>query len=293
MTAQFTGVLPALITPFLDGMVDETAFRALVERQIASGVHGLVPTGTTGESVTLSAEEQKRVIALCVETARGRVPVVAGTGSADTAKTIEMTRYAKAAGADAALVVTPYYNRPSQDGMVAHFTAIADAAALPLIVYNVPARTGVNLLPETVAKLSRHPHIVGIKDASAQLERVTRQRALCGEGFSLLSGEDGTAVGFNAMGGNGCISVTCNVAPELCARLQACCLAGDFGSAHDIDLRLSALHRALFMEPSPAPTKYALARLGLCREEARLPHVPVSAATREAIDAAMGRAGLL
>jgi 4-hydroxy-tetrahydrodipicolinate synthase len=293
MRAHFAGAMPALITPFLDGMVDEAAFAALIERQIASGVHGLVPAGTTGESVTLSADENKRVIALCVEVARGRVPVVAGTGSNDTAKTIEMTRHAKKVGADAALVVTPYYNRPSQDGLIAHFTAIADAVQLPLILYNVPARTSVDMLPETVATLSRHPNIVGIKDASNQLDRATRQRILCGPDFALLSGEDGTAVGFNAMGGQGCISVTANVAPELCARLQECCLAGDFGSAHDIDMRLSALHRALFMEPSPAPAKYALSRLGLCREDARLPHVPLSAATREAVDAAMGRAGLL
>jgi 4-hydroxy-tetrahydrodipicolinate synthase len=293
MTTPFSGAMPALITPFRDGMVDEAAFAALVERQVASGVHGLVPTGTTGEAPALSADEQKRVIALCVEVAKGRVPIIAGTGSSDTAKTIEMTRHAKAVGADAALVVTPYYNRPSQEGLAAHFAAVADAVALPIILYNVPKRTGVDLLPETVAKLSRHPHIVGIKDASNELDRATRQRALCGEAFSLLSGEDGTAVGFNAMGGQGCISVTANVAPELCARLQACCLAGDFGSAHDIDLRLSALHRALFMEPSPAPAKYALSRLGLCREDVRLPLTAVSAATREALDAAMGRAGLL
>ena len=293
MTAHFTGTLPALITPFRDGMVDETAFAALVERQIASGVHGLVPNGTTGESVTLSIDEQKRVIALCVEVAKGRVPVVAGTGSSDTAKVIELTRHAKTVGADAALVVTPYYNRPSQDGMAAHYTAIADAVQLPLIVYNVPARTGVDLLPETLATLARHPNIVGIKDASNQLDRATRQRALCGRDFSLLSGEDGTAVGFNAMGGQGLISVTANVAPELCARLQDCCAAGDYGSAHDIDLKLSALHRALFMEPSPAPAKYALSKLGLCREDVRLPLIPVNAATREAVDAAMARAGLL
>ncbi len=274
-------------------MVDETAFAVLVERQIASGVHGLAPNGTTGESVTLSMEEQKRVIALCVDLARGRVPVVAGTGSSDTAKVIELTRHAKAVGADAALVVTPYYNRPSQDGMIAHYTALADAVQLPLILYNVPARTSVDLLPETVATLSRHPNIVGIKDASNQLDRATRQRNMCGRDFALLSGEDGTAVGFNAMGGNGCISVTANVAPELCARLQACCAAGDYGSAHDIDLKLSALHRALFMEPSPAPAKYALSRLDLCREDVRLPIIPVSAATREAVDAALMRAGLL
>ncbi len=274
-------------------MVDETAFATLVERQIASGVHGLVPNGTTGESVTLSADEQKRLISLCVEIARGRVPVVAGVGSSDTARTIELTRHAKTVGADAALVVTPYYNRPSQDGMIAHYTAIADAVQLPLLLYNVPARTGVDLLPETVATLARHPNIIGIKDASNQLDRATRQRNMCGRDFSLLSGEDGTAVGFNAMGGNGLISVTANVAPELCARLQECCRAGDYGSAHDIDLKLSALHRALFMEPSPAPAKYALSRLELCREDVRLPIIPVSAATREAVDAALARAGLL
>jgi 4-hydroxy-tetrahydrodipicolinate synthase len=293
MTVQFTGAFPALITPFRDGMVDEAAYGALVERQIASGVHGLVPCGTTGESATLSEDEQKRVIALCVEVTKRRVPVVAGVGLSSTAKTIAMARYAREAGADAALVVTPYYNRPSQEGLIAHFTAVADAAGLPLILYNVPARTGVDLLPETVATLARHPGIVGIKDAANQVERATRQRLLCGPDFSLISGEDGTAVGYNAMGGNGLISVTCNVAPELCARLQECCQAGDFGSAHDIDMRLSALHRAMFMEPSPAPAKYALSRLGLCREDVRLPIVPVNAATREAVDAALGRAGLL
>lgn len=293
MTPSFTGAIPALITPFRDGMVDDAAFQALVERQVASGVHGLVPAGTTGESATLSIDEQKRVIGLCVEAAAGRVPVIAGIGSADTARTIEMGRHAKAAGADAALVVTPYYNRPSQEGLAAHFTAVADAVGLPLVLYNVPARTGVDLLPETLARLARHPSIVGVKDASSQLDRATRQRALCGRDFALLSGDDATAVGFNAMGGQGCISVTTNVAPELCARLQECCLAGDYGSAHDIDLRLSSLHRALFMEPSPAPVKYALARLGLCLEDVRLPLVPVNAATREAVDAALGRAGLL
>ncbi|MDX2233357.1 MAG: 4-hydroxy-tetrahydrodipicolinate synthase [Hyphomonadaceae bacterium] len=293
MTTRIFGALPALITPFRDGMVDEAAFAGLVERQIASGVHGLVPTGTTGESVTLSTEEHQRVIALCVEVARGRVPVVAGVGSSDTARTVAMAAHAKAVGADAVLVVTPYYNRPSQAGLIAHFTAVAEGGGLPVILYNVPARTGVDLAPETVAALARHPAIVGVKDAANQLDRATRQRALCGREFALLSGDDGTAVGYNAMGGDGVISVTANVAPELCARLQECCRAGDYGSAHDIDLRLSALHRALFMEPSPAPAKYALARLGLCREDVRLPLTPVSAATREALDAAMGRAGLL
>lgn len=293
MTTSLSGALTALITPFRDGKVDEAAFSALVERQISSGIHGLVPNGTTGEAVTLSVEEQKRVIALCVEIARGRVPVVAGTGSNDTAKTIELTQYAKAARADAALVVTPYYNRPNQAGLIAHYTAIADAADIPVILYNVPGRTGVDMLPETVAALSKHRNIVGLKDAGGLIDRATRQRIDCGGDFALISGDDSTAVAYNAQGGQGCISVTANVAPELCARLQQCCLAGDYGSALDIDMRLHALHKALFLEPSPAPTKYALAKLGLCSEEARLPLVPLTAATRAAVDAALGTAGLL
>ncbi|KAF0181268.1 MAG: 4-hydroxy-tetrahydrodipicolinate synthase [Hyphomonadaceae bacterium] len=293
MTSHFSGAYTALVTPFRDGKVDEAAFVSVIERQIVSGIHGLVPNGTTGEAPTLSVEEQKRVISLCVETAKGRVPVVAGTGSNDTAKTIALTRHAKEAGADAALVVTPYYNRPQQPGLIAHYTAIADAVELPIILYNVPGRTAVDLLPDTVATLAKHPNIVGHKDASGAIDRATRQRIDCGPGFALFSGNDESAVGFNAQGGQGCISVTANVAPELCARLQQCCLAGDFGSALDIDLRLSALHKALFLEPSPAPTKYALAKLGICSEDSRLPLVPVSAATRAAIDAAMKIAGLL
>jgi 4-hydroxy-tetrahydrodipicolinate synthase len=292
MTTSFTGALTALITPFRDGKVDEAAFCALVERQIACGIHGLAPNGTTGESATLTVEEQKRIIELCVKTARRRAPVIAGTGSNDTARTIDLTKAAKALGADAALVVTPYYNRPHQAGLIAHYTAIADAVDLPLVLYNVPTRTAVDLLPETVAALARHRNIVGLKDASGLIERATRQRTACGPQFALLSGNDGSAVGFNAQGGQGCISVTANVAPELCARLQQCCLAGDFGSALDIDTRLEPLHRALFLEPSPAPVKYAMAKLGLCGEEARLPLAPVSAETRAAIDAALATAGL-
>lgn len=253
----------------------------------------MVPNGTTGEAVTLSVEEQKRVIALCVEISRGRVPVVAGTGSNDTAKTIELTQYAKAARADAALVVTPYYNRPNQAGLIAHYTAIADAADIPVVLYNVPSRTGVDMLPETVATLAKHRNIVGLKDAGGLVDRATRQRIDCGGDFALISGDDSTAVAYNAQGGQGCISVTANVAPELCARLQQCCTAGDFGSALDIDMRLHALHKALFAEPSPAPAKYALAKLGLCSEEARLPLVPLTAATRAVVDAALKTAGLL
>jgi 4-hydroxy-tetrahydrodipicolinate synthase len=293
MTSHFSGAYTALVTPFRDGKVDQAAFVSVIERQVASGVHGLVPNGTTGEAPTLSVEEQQRVISLCVETARGRVPVVAGVGSADTAKTIALTRFAKEVGADAALVVTPYYNRPQQPGLIAHYTAIADAVQLPLILYNVPGRTAVDLLPDTVATLAQHPNIVGIKDASGAIDRATRQRIDCGPEFVLFSGNDESAVGFNAQGGQGCISVTANVAPELCARLQQCCLAGDYGSALDIDMRLHALHKALFLEPSPTPTKYALAKLGVCSEESRLPLVPISAGTRAAVDAAMKMAGLL
>jgi 4-hydroxy-tetrahydrodipicolinate synthase len=293
MSPHFFGSIPALITPFRDGIVDEKTFISLVERQIVAGSHALAPNGTTGESVTLSVEEQKQIIAACIRTAAGRVPVIAGTGSNDTAKTIALTRFAKAEGADAALVVVPYYNRPHQDGIYAHFMAVADAVELPIFVYNVPARTVADILPETLARLAAHPNIVGIKDASNQLDRVARHRAACGPTFVLLSGEDATSVGFNALGGVGCISVTANVAPEFSARMHAACLAGDFGAAQDLNRKLSALHRALFLEPSPAPTKYALWRLGLCSEDVRLPLVPVSGATRSLIDAALTEAGLL
>lgn len=292
MTLSLSGAFTALVTPFRDGKVDEGAFAALVERQIAAGIHGLVPNGTTGEAATLSVDEQKRVISLCVEIVRGRAPVVAGTGSNDTARTIELTRHARSAGADAALVVTPYYNRPHQSGLLAHFGAVADAVDIPIVLYNVPGRTNVDLLPETVAALAKRPNIVGLKDAGGLIDRATRQRIDCGPDFALISGDDPTAVAYNAQGGQGVISVTANVAPELCARLQQCCLAGDYGSALDIDMRLHALHKALFLEPSPAPTKYALAKLGHCAEEVRLPLVPVNAATRAAVDAALKTAGL-
>jgi 4-hydroxy-tetrahydrodipicolinate synthase len=293
MTPRFHGLMTALVTPFRDGAVDETAYAALVERQIDAGVHGLVANGTTGETATLSESEQKRVIALCVEAARGRVPVVAGCGSNDTAKALSLLQHAKAIGADAAMIVTPYYNKPNQAGLEAHFTALADGVQLPQIVYNVPARTNVDLLPETLATLARHPNIIGIKDASNQLERVAMHRRGCGAGFILLSGEDSTAIGFNALGGQGLISVTANVAPELCARAQEAALAGDFGAAQDINALLSPLHKALFLEPNPAPAKAALALLGLCRDDVRLPLVAANAATREALRSAMAEARLL
>jgi 4-hydroxy-tetrahydrodipicolinate synthase len=286
----FTGSIPALITPFNNGAVDEAAFVALVERQIAAGSHGLVACGTTGESATLSEAEHNRVIELCVETARGRVPVIAGVGGPDTVAVIERAAHAKAVGAHASLAVTPYYNRPNQEGMYAHFAAVADAVELPMILYNVPARTGVDLLPETVARLAALPNVIGLKDASRDLDRVARHRALCGDTFVLLSGEDGSAVGFNALGGTGCISVTANVAPVACAQMQNACAANDFATAREINLRLCALHRALFLEPSPAPAKRALAMLGLCRDEVRLPLAPASAGLADTLAAAMREA---
>lgn len=287
------GTFTAIITPFAGGEVDEPAFKVLTEHQLANGVHGLVPCGTTGESATLSAQERARVIALCVETVAGRRPVIAGCGSPATAEAIVNVRHAKAVGADAALVVTPYYNRPGQAGLLAHFRAIADAVELPLILYNVPSRTGQDLSVETVAALAAHPNIIGLKDATADLSRVARHAEACGPGFVLFSGDDPSQVGFAAQGGAGCISVTSNVAPGLSAALQEACLRGDFAEARAIDARLAPLHRALFLEPSPAPAKFACSLLGLCGETLRLPLVGVSEPVREAVRAAMRHAGVL
>ena len=290
----FKGSFPALVTPFSDGKVDDKAFAALVERQIASGTHGLVPCGTTGESSTLSHEEHGHVVELCVKTARGRVPVIAGAGSNSTEEAISLLQHAKAVGAHAALVVNPYYNRPTQEGIYAHYKALNEAVQLPIFVYNVPVRTGSDMTPETIGRLSKLPNIIGIKDASADLSRVARHTALCDKDFIQISGEDPTAVGFNAMGGVGCISVTANVAPKQCADMQNAMLQGDYGLARKINDTLARLHRALFLEASPAPTKYALAKLGLCSEEVRLPLVPVqSQAVKDEIDAAMKEAGVL
>jgi 4-hydroxy-tetrahydrodipicolinate synthase len=290
---MFRGVLPALVTPFRDGEVDETAFVALVERQIAGGVHGLVPVGTTGETATLSHEEHRRVVELCVRTARGRVPVVAGAGSNSTAEAIELVRHAKTVGADAALVVTPYYNRPSQEGLYAHFKAINDAVQLPVLVYNVPARTSVDISNETLARLAKLPNIVGVKDATGDLVRASLQRLECGEDWVMLSGNDDMALGYLAHGGHGCISVTCNVAPELCAAFYNDALAGQWEGALYGQDRLIRLHKALFADASPSPTKFALAHLGLCAEETRLPITPCSAPAREAVLAGMRDAGLI
>ena len=289
----FRGVLPALVTPFRNGQVDEDAFAALVERQIAGGVHGLVPVGTTGEASTLSHEEHRRVVELCVATAKGRVPVVAGASSNSTSEAIELVRHAKTIGADAALVVTPYYNRPSQEGLYAHYKAINDAVQLPVLVYNIPARTSVDISNATLARLAKLPNIVGIKDATNDLGRASLQRLECGEDWVMLSGNDDTALGYLAHGGHGCISVTCNVAPEPVARFYNDALCGQWPGALQAQDRLIGLHKALFADASPAPAKFALAHLGLCSEETRLPIAPCSEAARAEVLAAMRDAGLV
>jgi 4-hydroxy-tetrahydrodipicolinate synthase len=289
----FQGVFPALITPFSGGEVDEKAFVALVERQIAAGVHGLVPVGTTGESATLSHEEHRRVVELCIRTAHGRVPVIAGAGSNSTREAIELVQHAKAVGADAALVVTPYYNRPSQEGLYRHYAAINEAVQLPVLVYNVPSRSSVDISDETLRRLSVLPNIVGIKDATGDMVRASLQRLGCGEDWVMLSGDDPTALGYIAHGGHGGISVTANVAPEACAAFYNAALAGDWATARDWQGRLVRLHKALFIDASPAPTKFALAHLGLCGAETRLPIAPCAEEVKPAILAAMREAGVI
>ena len=285
--------MPALVTPFRDGAVDEKAFVALVERQIAGGVHGVVPVGTTGETATLSHEEHRRVVELAVKTAAGRVPVIAGAGSNSTKEAIELVAHAKQVGADAALVVTPYYNRPGQEGLYAHYAAINEAVQLPVLVYNVPTRTSVDISNETLARLAKLPNIVGIKDATGDMTRATAQRLLCGEDWVMLSGDDPTALGYMAHGGHGSISVTANVAPDLCATFYNAALSNDAATALYWQDRLYRLHKALFSDASPAPTKFALAHLGLCLEDARLPIVPASEASRAEVLAAMREAGVI
>jgi 4-hydroxy-tetrahydrodipicolinate synthase len=267
----FAGVFTALVTPFRNGAVDEAAFVALAERQVAAGVHGLVPVGTTGETATLSHNEHRRVISLSVEIAAGRVPVIAGAGSNSTAEAIELVGHAMAAGADAALVVTPYYNRPSQEGLFQHYSAIASAVDLPLIVYNVPSRTSVDIANDTLERLSALPNIIGVKDATGDMGRASLQRRAIGPDWIMLSGDDPSALGYMAHGGHGCISVTANVAPGPCARFFDACLAGDWKDALALHDRLIRLHKALFADASPAPTKFALAHLGLCTDQTRLP----------------------
>jgi 4-hydroxy-tetrahydrodipicolinate synthase len=291
---KFNGSIPALITPMKNGAFDEAAFRKFVAWQIKEGSHGLVPVGTTGESPTLTPEEHKAVVKICVAEAKGKVPVIAGAGSNNTAEAIEYTRHAKEAGADAALVVVPYYNRPTQDGIYAHYKAIATAVDIPIFVYNVPGRTVANISVETLARLAHDfKNIVGTKDASADLTRPSRQRLMSGKDFIQLSGEDGTALGFNAHGGVGCISVTANVAPALCAALQNATLKGDYAEALKLQDRLMPLHHAMFVEASPGPVKYAASLLGLCEPEARLPLVPVVDSTKKLVREALIHAGLL
>jgi len=290
----FKGSIPALVTPFRNGKVDDKAFVALVERQIANGSHCLIPCGTTGEATTLSHEEHRHVVELCVKTAAGRVPVIAGAGSNSTEEAIGLLKHAKQVGAHAALVVNPYYNRPTQEGVYAHYKTLTEAVQLPIFLYNVPVRTGSDMPPELIGRLSRLPNVIGIKDASADLSRIARHTALCGKDFIQISGEDPTAVGFNAMGGVGCISVTANVAPQQCAQLQNATLQGDYGLARKINGTLARLHRALFLEASPSPAKYALSLLGLCTDEVRQPLVPVSSEdVKKEIQAAMKEAGVL
>jgi 4-hydroxy-tetrahydrodipicolinate synthase len=287
------GSITALVTPFSNGAIDETAFRELVDWQIREGTQGLVPVGTTGESPTLSHDEHKRVVELCVEAADGRVPVIAGAGSNSTDEAIALSRHAEHAGADALLIVTPYYNKPTQEGLYQHFKAINDAVGIPILIYNIPARSVVDMSVETMARLAELPNIVGVKDATANVARVSLQRAACGADFVQLSGEDATALGFMAHGGRGCISVTANAAPRLCAEFQRACLAGDYRKALELQDRLMPLHRALFLETSPAPIKYALSLLGRCSARVRLPLVEPGEATRNAVRDAMVHAGLL
>ncbi|MDE2384274.1 MAG: 4-hydroxy-tetrahydrodipicolinate synthase [Alphaproteobacteria bacterium] len=276
------------------GSLDEAAFRKFVAWHLKEGSHGFVPVGTTGESPTLTPEEHKAVVRICIEEAKGKVPVIAGAGSNNTAEAIEYTHHAKQAGADAALVVVPYYNKPTQDGIYAHYAAIAKAVDIPIFVYNVPGRTVANISVETLARLAHDfKNIVGTKDASADLTRPSRQRLMSGEKFIQLSGEDGTALGFNAHGGVGCISVTANVAPRLCAQFQEATLKGDYATALKLQDKLMPLHHAMFVESSPGPVKYAASLLGLCEAEARLPLVPVVESTKKAVREAMVHAGLI
>jgi len=290
---MFKGSMPALVTPFNNGELDLDALKHLVEWQISEGSTGLVPVGTTGESPTLTHDEHETVIAEVVKAAAGRVPVIAGAGSNNTVETIRFVEFAKRAGAAAALVVTPYYNKPTQRGLVAHFTAAHDCADLPIIIYNIPGRSVVDMTPETMGELAKLPNIVGVKDATGDIARVSQQRMTCGADFVQLSGEDATALGFNAHGGVGCISVTANVAPKLCAEFQTATLAGDYAKALEYQDKLMPLHEAIFIEPGLVGAKYGLSKLGLCRQEVRSPLTGLQDSTKAAIDAAMAHAGLL
>lgn len=290
---MFKGSIPALVTPFRNGRVDEAAFQRFVEWQIGQGSSGLVPCGTTGEAPTLTHDEHKRVIELCVEAAAGKVPVLAGTGSNSTAEAIELSQSAKESGADALLVCTPYYNKPPQEGMYRHFKAIHDAVDLPLVLYNIPGRCVVDMSLDTMARLAKLPNVVGVKDATADLMRPLRARAALGPDFIQLSGEDGTVVAFLAQGGVGCISVTANVAPKLCAELHAAWNARDLDTCFALRDKLGPLHDAMFVETNPGPVKYAVSLLGHCTTEMRLPMCEVADSTKERVQAAMRAVGVL
>lgn len=290
---MFKGSLTALITPFRNGSLDEDALCRFVDWQISEGTHGLVPTGTTGESPTLDFDEHKRVIELTIQTAKGRVPVVAGTGSNSTAEAIELSAHAAKAGADAVLIVTPYYNKPTQEGLYQHYKAINDAVDIPIVIYNIPGRSIVDMTVETMARCFELKNVIGVKDATANLARASQQRLAMGEDFNLLSGEDATALGFMAHGGHGCISVVSNIAPRLCADFQNACLAGDYKTALALQDRLMPLHDAMFCEANPGPVKYAAYRLGLCEPDVRLPLVPITQASQRIVDAALDRVGLI
>ncbi len=289
---MFKGSMPALVTPFQNGQLDLETLKKLVDWHVDQGSHGLVPVGTTGESPTLTHEEHDLVVETVVKQAAGRFPVIAGAGSNNTAETVRLVQAAKSAGADGALVVTPYYNKPSQAGLIAHFTAAADVG-LPIVIYNIPGRSSVDMSVDTMAELAKHPMIVGVKDATGDLARVPQQRLFCGTDFIQMSGEDATAMGFNAHGGVGCISVTANVAPKLCAQMQEATLAGDYATALDITDKLMPLHIAIFKEPGLIGAKYGMSKLGLCTDDVRLPHVGLTDGTKALINDAMKFAGLI
>ncbi len=290
---QLKGSITALVTPFKDGAVDEAALRGFVGWQIENGIHGLVPVGTTGESPTLSHDEHNRVIEICVEEARGRVPVIAGAGSNSTAEAVAFARHAEKVAADAVLIVTPYYNKPTQEGLYRHYKAINDAIGIPIIIYNIPGRSVIDMSVATMARLYELKNIAGVKDATANMARASQQRQAMGPDFIQLSGEDATALGFMAHGGHGCISVTSNVAPALCAQMQEACLRGDYAAALKVQDRLMPLHEAMFIETNPAPAKYAASVLGLMEDTVRLPLVPTTDGAKQAIRSAMTHAGLI
>ena len=290
---SFRGSFTALVTPFQNGTIDEKAFRALVVRQIDEGTNGLVPVGTTGESPTLSHDEHKQVVEWCIAEARGRVPVIAGAGSNSTREAIDLAQHAEKAGADGVLVVTPYYNKPTQEGLYQHFKAVNDAVGIPIIIYNIPSRSVIDMSVDTMKRLFDLKNIAGVKDATASMVRVSQQREALGPDFTQLSGEDATALGFMAHGGHGCISVTANVAPRLCAEFQNACLRGDYRTALKLQDKLMPLHQNLFVETNPSPAKYALSVLGKCADTVRLPMVTLSEKSKATVRGAMVHAGLI